>query len=280
MAMAPALQSRHLAGAPPDPFARLGQNWGFPTYNWQAMARDGFAWWRARFGKMADYFDAYRIGPYTRIFPHLADSVAADPRPAPGTFSPALPLTPAEMRDSYNFGFDEHLHATPWITDSVLSDTFGAYTGDIREQYLMPDPQAQGHYLLRQGFQTQRDMLCHFHALPCEERPDAAMRERLLGLIDDVLFLPDSERPEAYHPRIDGSHTAAYRALSEEQRRAYDALYHDFYYVRNDDFWRRQALWKTAAADRRNPDAHVRRGSRHDTGMRARRAPPAPHPVA
>ena len=231
------------AGAPPDPFARLGQNWGFPTYNWQAMARDGFAWWRARFGKMADYFDAYRIDHILGFF-RIWQIPSQQTHGLLGTFSPALPLTPAEMRDSYNFGFDEHLHATPWITDSVLSDTFGAYTGDIREQYLMPDPQAQGHYLLRQGFQTQRDMLCHFHALPCEERPDAAMRERLLGLIDDVLFLPDSERPEAYHPRIDGSHTAAYRALSEEQRRAYDALYHDFYYVRNDDFWRRQALWK------------------------------------
>ncbi|MBO4371254.1 MAG: 4-alpha-glucanotransferase, partial [Paludibacteraceae bacterium] len=33
------------AGAPPDPFSEVGQNWGFPTYNWDAMRQDNFAWW-------------------------------------------------------------------------------------------------------------------------------------------------------------------------------------------------------------------------------------------
>ena len=49
------------AGAPPDDFSIEGQNWGFPTYNWEAMARDGYAWWKARLRKMSEYFDAYRI---------------------------------------------------------------------------------------------------------------------------------------------------------------------------------------------------------------------------
>ena len=49
------------AGAPPDDFSVLGQNWGFPTYNWEEMEKDGFTWWKNRFRKMAEYFDAYRI---------------------------------------------------------------------------------------------------------------------------------------------------------------------------------------------------------------------------
>src|ERR1019366_5781216 len=49
------------AGAPPDDFAVKGQNWGFPTYNWEEMSKDGFAWWKHRFGQMRDYFDAFRI---------------------------------------------------------------------------------------------------------------------------------------------------------------------------------------------------------------------------
>jgi hypothetical protein len=42
------------AGAPPDPFAAKGQNWGFPTYNWPRMAADGFAWWKRRFAQMGE----------------------------------------------------------------------------------------------------------------------------------------------------------------------------------------------------------------------------------
>lgn len=49
------------AGAPPDDFAVHGQNWGFPTYNWEVMAQDGYQWWRSRLKHMEQYFDAYRI---------------------------------------------------------------------------------------------------------------------------------------------------------------------------------------------------------------------------
>ena len=48
-------------GAPPDYFSTDGQNWGFPTYNWEEMAKDDFAWWKARLRKMSRYFDAFRI---------------------------------------------------------------------------------------------------------------------------------------------------------------------------------------------------------------------------
>ena len=49
------------AGAPPDDFSVNGQNWGFPTYNWDEMIKDGCQWWVNRFRNMAKYFDAYRI---------------------------------------------------------------------------------------------------------------------------------------------------------------------------------------------------------------------------
>ena len=42
-------------GAPPDYFDPNGQNWGFPTYNWEAMAQDGYAWWKARLTGLAQY---------------------------------------------------------------------------------------------------------------------------------------------------------------------------------------------------------------------------------
>ncbi|PNH00079.1 4-alpha-glucanotransferase DPE2, partial [Tetrabaena socialis] len=37
------------------------QNWGFPTYDWQAMSADGYGWWRSRLQHLSQYFTAYRI---------------------------------------------------------------------------------------------------------------------------------------------------------------------------------------------------------------------------
>lgn len=40
-------------GAPPDYFDKNGQNWGFPTYNWEEMSKDNYAWWRARLSQVS-----------------------------------------------------------------------------------------------------------------------------------------------------------------------------------------------------------------------------------
>ena len=40
-------------GAPPDFFAPEGQNWGFPTYCWEEMAKDGYRWWRRRLRQLS-----------------------------------------------------------------------------------------------------------------------------------------------------------------------------------------------------------------------------------
>ena len=92
------------AGAPPDAFSADGQNWGFPTYNWEEMAKDGYAWWKARMGKMAEYFDAFRIDHILGFFriweipvPHKSGLL--------GHFSPALPYSEDELRGQ---GFDPH----------------------------------------------------------------------------------------------------------------------------------------------------------------------------
>ena len=40
-------------GAPPDYFDPGGQNWGFPTYNWEEMAIDDYRWWKCRLQHMS-----------------------------------------------------------------------------------------------------------------------------------------------------------------------------------------------------------------------------------
>ena len=49
------------AGVPPDALASEGQTWGNPTYRWDVMRADGFAWWKARMQRMLALFDYVRL---------------------------------------------------------------------------------------------------------------------------------------------------------------------------------------------------------------------------
>ena len=90
------------AGAPPDFFSADGQNWGFPTYNWDRMEKDDFAWWKARLRKMSEYFDAFRIDHILGFF-RIWEIPACWGSGMMGHFNPALPYSCDELREK---GFD------------------------------------------------------------------------------------------------------------------------------------------------------------------------------
>ncbi len=100
------------AGAPPDAFAADGQNWGFPTYNWERMAEDGFAWWKARMRKMGEYFDAFRIDHILGFF-RIWEIPARYKSGLMGHFNPALPYSGDELR---GMGF------SPWTPQDDSTD--------------------------------------------------------------------------------------------------------------------------------------------------------------
>ncbi len=85
------------SGAPPDDFALDGQNWGFPTYDWDAMAEDGYGWWRHRFEALARTFDLYRIDHVLGFF-RIWEIPAGASSGLLGRFRPCLPLSEAEVR--------------------------------------------------------------------------------------------------------------------------------------------------------------------------------------
>lgn len=87
------------AGAPPDAFSADGQNWGFPTYNWDRMSKDGYAWWKSRLKKMSDYFDAFRIDHILGFF-RIWEIPLKYKSGLMGHFNPALPYSEAELREN------------------------------------------------------------------------------------------------------------------------------------------------------------------------------------
>ena len=80
---------RAVAGVPPDYFSRLGQLWGNPLYDWDAMRGDGFAFWRARLRRQLQRVDLLRIDHFRALASHWAV-----PAGAPDARSGAWKRTP------------------------------------------------------------------------------------------------------------------------------------------------------------------------------------------
>lgn len=229
------------AGAPPDDFSIEGQNWGFPTYNWEVMARDGYAWWKARLRKMSEYFDAYRIDHilgFFRIWEIPFNAVHG----LLGHFNPALPFSPEELQ-GYGFRFDASWQTVPYIREDFLDEIFGAYTGEVKERFLVH--KGDGRWDLNVLVDTQRKIVGYFSG--ASDDMSILIRDGLMRLIDDVLFLEDPDRPGYYHPRISAQHTHVYHSLDEDQKSCFNRLYDDFYYHRHDVFWKDEALRKLPA---------------------------------
>ena len=228
------------AGAPPDDFSVLGQNWGFPTYNWEEMNRDGFQWWKSRFKKMSEYFDAYRIDHvlgFFRIWQIPMDALHG----LLGVFNPALPFTPDELRNSYDFWINVDLHTKPYIMDWFLNDYFGEYTDEVRNTYLIP--LGYGRYSLKEEVNTQRKVADLFAKMEKNDKNDRIC-DALIGLIDNVLFIEDPVEKGKYHPRISAQFTYTYRSLNDYEKWCFDRLYNDFFYRRHNEFWYGKAMWK------------------------------------
>jgi 4-alpha-glucanotransferase len=236
------------AGAPPDDFSATGQNWRFPTYNWERMAEDGYAWWQTRLQKMAAYFDVYRIDHilgFFRIWEIPYEGVDG----LLGHFSPALPYSLNEMAQR-GIWFDYERFCTPYIRDHMLWDLFGELRDEVVKTYLTE--YQPGHFRLKPEVNTQRQVE-ELLVPSADEAPEArTKRERikagLFRLIGEVLFLevPNSNG-EAFNPRISFHQTYSYRELDGGQKHKLNELYIDYFYKRHEQFWRAQGLTKLPA---------------------------------
>ncbi len=225
------------AGAPPDDFSVNGQNWGFPTYNWEEMAKDGYLWWKKRFKKMAEYFDAYRIDHVLGFF-RIWDIPLSSVHGLLGQFSPAMPMSAEEIK---NFGLDfKEQYLKPYIDDKTLKKFFPEKAELVKSEYLIP--LEGGLYELKEPFNTQRKTEEYF-----KEKTDAesqALKEGLYSLISNVLFVADKSKPDMYHPRISALKSLAFEALPEDKKQAYTNLYNNYFYHRHNDFWKKEAMAK------------------------------------
>lgn len=225
-------------GAPPDAFSLQGQNWGFPTYHWSEALVGKL---RHRLSHMAQYFDALRIDHvlgFFRIWEIPKDAVYG----LLGHFSPALPLTAEEIA-WFGLPFRKELFTKPFVNDRLVERLFGIHAQYVRDNFLVR--KAYGLYDLKPEYDTQRKVTEAF-----AERKDESslwIRDGLMRLISDVLFVEDPHQPDMYHPRIGVINEPIYEALSSEEKDAFMRLYNNYFYQRHSFFWGQQALRRLPA---------------------------------
>jgi 4-alpha-glucanotransferase len=228
------------AGAPPDDFTAIGQNWGFPTYNWARMQQDDFTWWRLRFEQMSNYFDAFRIDHILGFFriwsipTHAVQGLL-------GRFVPCLPVGIEEFRQR-GIAFDAHRFCQPFINEEILLDLFGEDLFWVREQFLLYH--AQHGWMLSTLYDTQQKIANYFDALPANAVHEK-VKSGLLSLVANVILFeePDSSQTK-FHFRISMDKTSSFQYLDKKTKEALMPLYHDYFYHRQDGCWYREAMQK------------------------------------
>lgn len=232
------------AGAPPDDFAAKGQNWRFPTYNWEVMAQDDYKWWRQRLSHMANYFDAYRIDHILGFF-RIWEIPGNQIEGLLGHFNPALPLHVNELnRQGLYFDYDRY--TKPYIRGHFLEERLGMYADWARETFL--DELVYSVFQFKTQFDSQRaiaDFIDKSDKVP--ESDKAFLKDGLLSLLSEVIFIPDEKNPHTFHPRIAMQFTRSFQELDSYSQMILNRIYDDFYYHRHEQFWKEQAMVKLPA---------------------------------
>lgn len=222
------------AGAPPDAFATKGQNWSFPTYNWEKMKEDGYQWWRQRLQHMNHYFDATRVDHVLGFFRiwsiplHSVDGIF-------GYFVPAIPFHSEDFRRQ-GLAFNESRWCDPFVSDDLIQGLFGAHADWIRKHVIIKGQ-------LSEAFNTQHKIEVYDkqHGL------DPLIKKQLSDLLSNVILIKDEKESDAYHFRIDMQKTVSYQRLSPMEQRILNDMYIDYFYKKQNDLWHRAALEKLDA---------------------------------
>ncbi|XP_075638330.1 4-alpha-glucanotransferase DPE2 [Castanea sativa] len=227
-------------GAPPDYFDKNGQNWGFPTYNWEEMSKDNYAWWQARLTQMANYFTAYRIDHILGFFriwelPEHATTGLV------GKFRPSIPLSQEELEKEGIWDFDRLSH--PYIRQELLQDKFGSYWTFIASTFL--NEYQKQCYEFKEECNTEKKIAAKLKA--CAERSlllesENKTRRGLFDLLQNIVLIRDPEDPRKFYPRFNLEDTSSFNDLDDHSKNVLKRLYYDYYFHRQEDLWRQNAL--------------------------------------
>ena len=174
------------AGAPPDAFSADGQNWGFPTYNWDEMLKDGCSWWVRRFRKMSEYFDAYRIDHVLGFF-RIWEIPVPEKSGLMGQFAPALGMSKEEI-EAYGVQFNDGL----FLVDHKRNDRWHPRIAvQYQEAYQQLDEGQKYCFnnLYNDYFYRRNNQFWYTEAM--KKLPKLTQATRMLVCAEDLGMVPD-----------------------------------------------------------------------------------------
>ncbi|GAB4851804.1 4-alpha-glucanotransferase dpe2 [Ancistrocladus abbreviatus] len=227
-------------GAPPDYFDKNGQNWGFPTYNWAEMSKDNYGWWRARLTQMSKYFTAYRIDHILGFFriwelpEHAMTGLV-------GKFRPSIPLSQEELEKEGIWDFDRLRR--PYIRQEHLEEKFGSSWTVISSNFL--NEYEKKCYEFREDCNTEKKIalkLKHCIENSLLSGSEDKLRRDLFDLLQNIVLIRDPEDTRKFYPRFNLEDTSNFKDLDDHSKNVLRRLYYDYYFHRQEDLWRQNAL--------------------------------------
>ncbi|KAG5395612.1 hypothetical protein IGI04_017426 [Brassica rapa subsp. trilocularis] len=227
-------------GAPPDYFDKNGQNWGFPTYNWEEMSKDNYGWWRARLTQMGNYFTAYRIDHilgFFRIWELPAHSMTG----LVGKFRPSIPLSQEELEKEGIWDFDRL--SKPYVQKKFLEEKFGDFWPFIASNFL--NETQKDMYEFKEDCNTEKKIAAKLKSLAAKslllENEDKVRRD-VFDILRNVVLIKDPEDARKFYPRFNIEDTSSFQDLDDHSKNVLKRLYYDYYFHRQEDLWRKNAL--------------------------------------
>ena len=213
------------AGAPPDMYSPDGQNWGFPTYNWQAQSKDGYIWWKARLKTAEKYYQYYRIDHVLGFF-RIWASRREDNSALLGRYIPFIPVNPNDFNDlSYDEGRIRWITSPHIVTGEVWDALKAGWGGAYGEEELsaaafrvfdlaLDRIGEEDLWLFKKVFRGEKDIA----ALDIH----SAAKNFLIKAWGNRIFFEHEKN--LYYPVWYYRNSRAYLSLSEDEKKRLDAL--------------------------------------------------------
>lgn len=204
------------AGAPPDMYSPLGQNWEFPIYDWDALERDDYSWWRERLRVADRYYAAYRIDHVLGFF-RIWATARQDRAAMLGRFVPAVPLSRADLE---GIGFDRgrvRWLSRPHVSGARVRDAAAGLSPAAAERAFdaaLDRIGAEDLWLFKDSVRGEADL----------------ERFGLEGAVVDFLKAAWRDRslleyePDHFQPLWAYRETTSYPTLSDDEKRRLDEL--------------------------------------------------------